>query len=155
MQIELLFLGKTRERYLAAGIEDYLKRLRHYARLSVRVLKEKKMRAARDQEVIAAETEYLLGEISRPSLLVCLDPGGRLISSEEFASLLTSWENQGRRTVSFLLGGPLGLGPAAREAADYTLSLSPMTFTHEMARFLLAEQLYRAYTIKAGEKYHK
>jgi len=86
---------------------------------------------------------------------VVLDPGGRQLSSEEFAGMVENWEGQGRQVVSFIIGGPDGLSPAVIARADLLLSLSRMTFTHEMARLLLLEQLYRAYSIKAGTKYHK
>jgi 23S rRNA (pseudouridine1915-N3)-methyltransferase len=77
------------------------------------------------------------------------------MGSEELAGQIKRWEMQGQKCVSFLIGGPLGFAPSVLAKADLLLSLSPMTFTHEMTRLLLLEQLYRAYTINAGEKYHK
>jgi 23S rRNA (pseudouridine1915-N3)-methyltransferase len=73
----------------------------------------------------------------------------------KLAARIENWEMQGQKKITFVIGGPLGLSPAILEKADLILSLSPMTFTHEMVRLLLLEQLYRACTIKAGEKYHK
>ena len=77
------------------------------------------------------------------------------MSSEDFAAQITSWEMRSQKGVCYLIGGPLGLSDTVRKSCDMLLSLSKMTFTHDMTRLLLVEQLYRAYTIKAGEKYHK
>ncbi|MCF6289571.1 MAG: 23S rRNA (pseudouridine(1915)-N(3))-methyltransferase RlmH [Desulfobacterales bacterium] len=156
MKLELLFLGKTRTPYLAAGIDDFTRRLRHYTRLEIKTIREPRVRKNDpDSRLIEAETKVLLAAVSKNSLVVALDPGGRPLSSEELAGRLTGWEGRGIKTASFLIGGALGLAPSAVKAADLVLSLSAMTFTHEMARLLLVEQLYRAHTIKAGEKYHK
>jgi 23S rRNA (pseudouridine1915-N3)-methyltransferase len=86
---------------------------------------------------------------------IVLDISGKLFSSEELSELITSLENKAVKKVSFIIGGPLGLADAQLKKADLVISLSRMTFTHDMVRLLVLEQLYRAYTIKAGEKYHK
>ena len=156
MRFELLFLGKTKEKYLADGIEDFRNRLSRYAEVDLRVIREKKwssgVEAARIRE---EETKMLLDLCDGPSMVVALDPNGRQITSEGLAELIGQWEEQGRRKVTFVIGGPLGLAPSINQSADVVLSLSPMTFTHEMARLLLIEQLYRACSIRAGSKYHK
>lgn len=159
MKIILPFLGKTKEQYLAAGIDDYAGRLRRYAQLDLSVLKEKKNAAKED----AARQQHEEGQIllgSLPQLggatkVVALVPAGRQLSSEDLADLLSRWEDQGVREIAFLIGGPTGLAPELVQKADYVLSLSRMTFTHEMARLLVLEQLYRAFSIKAGTGYHK
>ena len=84
-----------------------------------------------------------------------LDPAGRTPDSEELAALLTGWEDRGLHTLCFLIGGHLGLHQSVLARADLTLSLSRLTFTHEMTRLILLEQLYRACTIRAGLHYHK
>ncbi len=156
MRFELLFLGKTKEKYLAAGIEDYRKRLSRYAEVEIRTIKEKKWGAREAEEKIKEEeARLLLGHATESTLRVALDPTGRQLNSEEFAELLGNWETQGRRRITFLIGGPLGLADSLRQEADAVLSLSAMTFTHEMARLLLVEQLYRACSIRAGSQYHK
>ena len=155
MRFELLFLGKTRESYLAAGIEDYAGRLKHYVPLDIRVIKEKKSRKGDpDNLQIENESQTLLQNV-QGSYLVCLDRTGIQLDSPGLAAKIAGWEMQGQRTISFVIGGPLGLSSAILSKADLVLSFSAMTFTHEMARLLLLEQLYRACTIKAGEKYHK
>ncbi len=154
MRIELLVVGKTRQDYLAAGIDDYRQRLRPYCPLSVKVVKEKRGRLP-DNARLREEGEKLISLMPKGALLVVLDPGGRQLSSEELALDIGRWRDTGKQLVAFVIGGPLGLSAEVRRRADLTISLSRMTFTHEMARLLFLEQLYRAFTILAGSKYHK
>ena len=156
MQLIFLFLGKTKESYLAAGIDDFSKRLKRYAQVSIKTIKEKKRTAKEvDAKIKEEEGRALIAQIPPSSLVIALEPTGRQITSEELARLLTNWEDQGKRSVTFLIGGPLGLSSKVLDQANMTLSLSKLTFTHEMARLVLLEQLYRAYTIIAGTGYHK
>ena len=155
MRLELLFLGKTKESYLAAGIEDYTRRLSHYLKVEVKTLKEDKIKkGAPDYFLIEKGSEKLLQNV-QGSFLVCLDRTGKQMDSPGLAAQMERWEMQGIKKISFIIGGHLGLSAAILKKADLILSFSPMTFTHEMSRLLLLEQLYRACTIKAGEKYHK
>jgi len=156
LKIVLPFLGKTRERYLAAGIDDFAGRLRHFVQLELPTLKEKKNAAKEDTARLQHEEgRILLGSVSPSARIVALAPAGQQLSSEELADLLCRWEDQGVREIAFLIGGPTGLAAEIVQKADYVLSLSRMTFTHEMARLLLLEQLYRAFSIKVGAGYHK
>lgn len=156
MQLEFLFLGKTKESYLAAGIDDFYKRLSRYAQADIKVIKEKKWSNKESEAKIKEEEgRLLMAGIQQPSFIVALDQTGRQVSSENFAALVTQWEEQGRRCISFVIGGPLGLSANVLHEADMTVSLSKMTFTHELARLILLEQVYRAYAIKAGTGYHK
>ena len=155
MRLEILFLGKTREAYLAAGIDDYTRRLSHYINIEIIIVKEEKPpKGIPDNVIIEKESAKLLRNV-QGSYLVCLDRTGKMLDSTGLAAQLETWETRGLKKVSFIIGGPLGFSAAVLKRADLVLSLSPMTFTHEMARLLLLEQLYRACTIKAGEKYHK
>ena len=156
MQLTFLFLGKTKESYLAAGIDDFSKRLKRYAQVSIKIIKEKKWASKEsDAKIKGEEGETLLANIPPSSFVVALDRTGRQIDSEELATLLTKWEGRGVRSVTFVIGGPLGLADKVLAQANVTLSLSKMTFTHEMARLILLEQLYRAFSINAGTGYHK
>lgn len=155
MLIEVLFLGKTKEDFISAGIEEYLSRLRHYTQIKIRTLKVKGCKNSNEMVLKEQESALLLDNIPAGAYIVALDSRGQLLTSEELAKLVERWEQQGLRKISFIIGGPLGLTQGALRKADLSLSLSPMTFTHDMTRMLLLEQLYRAYTIKAGEKYHK
>jgi 23S rRNA (pseudouridine1915-N3)-methyltransferase len=154
MKHELLFLGKVKDRFLAEGVEEYASRLRHYTSFSITLLKEKGRMRGHGANV-ESEGLMLLQAVPSGALVIALDPRGRQFSSEAFAGLIDEWEMQGVKQVCYLIGGPDGHAPKVLQAADLLLSLSQMTFTHDMTRMLLVEQLYRAYTIKAGEKYHK
>ncbi len=155
MRLELLFLGKTKEKYLAAGIDDYAKRLSRYLKVEIKTLKEGKAKKGAPENLLIEKESEKLMQNSQGSYLVCLDRAGKQMDSLELAKQMERWEMQGIKKISFAIGGHLGLSSAILYKADLVLSFSPMTFTHEMSRLLLLEQLYRACTIKAGEKYHK
>lgn len=155
MKFNILFLGKTKENYLNQAIQDYAGRLRHYLPLEIKVLKSRNAKNDADQVVMAREAKQLLAHTAGASLIVALDPTGDEYTSEELAAALASWEDRGSRTVCFLIGGHLGLDQKVRQRADHIWSLSRLTFTHEMTRFILLEQLYRACSIKSGHNYHK
>jgi 23S rRNA (pseudouridine1915-N3)-methyltransferase len=155
MKFIIPFLGKTRQTYLEQAITDYTKRLRRYVAVDIITVKEKHAKNDSDQVIMNREAELLLSRCSSCSFTVALDPTGKQLTSEELASMLEQWENQGMQTIAFLIGGYLGLDRKVRDRADLTWSLSGLTFTHEMTRFILLEQLYRACSIKAGHNYHK
>jgi 23S rRNA (pseudouridine1915-N3)-methyltransferase len=155
MRLVLLFVGKTRERYIDEGIRDYLERLRRYVATEIVVVKEVKPGKLNDALIREMEATRLLEHCPPGALRVALDPGGRAVDSEELSRLLADWEMRAMKTVAFCIGGFLGLDPALVRGADLSLSLSRLTFTHEMSRLILTEQLYRGHTIKAGHNYHK
>ncbi|CAK8722507.1 23S rRNA (pseudouridine1915-N3)-methyltransferase [Candidatus Electrothrix aarhusensis] len=155
MKITLPFLGKTKEKYLDQAIQDYAGRLRRYLPLEIKVLKSRHAKNDAEQVIMAREAEQLLSHASSASLTVALDPTGREQTSEEIAAALQAWEDRGIQTLCFLIGGHLGLDQQVRRQADQIWSLSRLTFTHEMTRFILLEQLYRACSIKSGHNYHK
>jgi 23S rRNA (pseudouridine1915-N3)-methyltransferase len=103
----------------------------------------------------AAEADALLAKVPPAYALICLDPGGKLLPSEDFAGALAKFRDGGAAGLALLIGGADGLGQAARNKADLALSLGPMTLPHGLARIVLAEQLYRAMTILAGHPYHR
>lgn len=154
MRFLIPFLGKTKESYLEQGIRDYAERLGRYVPVDIKVLKEPGKHEP-DAVLMAREADLLLAQAAGSALTVALDPTGRQHSSEELAVLLRDWEDRGLHTICFLIGGHLGLEERVRRQAGQLWSLSRLTFTHEMSRFILLEQLYRACSIKAGHKYHK
>lgn len=154
MNIDYIFLGQTSESYLHQGIVDFQKRLSRYSQIRIKIVRERKGKLA-DAVRIETEGRDLLEQVEPRSLLVALDRTGRQLDSEMLAGLFRQWQDQNRRTVSFVIGGSLGLSTEVLTTADCVLSLSTMTFTHEMARLILMEQVYRAFTILAGTKYHK
>ncbi|MCI5140261.1 MAG: 23S rRNA (pseudouridine(1915)-N(3))-methyltransferase RlmH [Candidatus Electrothrix sp. ATG1] len=154
MKILIPFIGKTKEKYLDQAIQDYTGRLQRYLPVEIKVLKSRFGKNDADRVIMAREAEQLLPHAASASLTVALDPAGREQTSEEVAAALRSWEDRGVQTLCFLIGGHLGLDEKVRQQADQIWSLSRLTFTHEMTRFILLEQLYRACSIKAGHNYH-
>ena len=152
---ELLLLGKTKDSYLAEGIAEFAGRLQHYTRVSVKQVQHKKKSQWSEEQEREEDSRLLLSHVPAGALKVVLDFRGRQFTSEGLAELIGQWEQQGVKQVSWLIGGPLGHSRMLMDKADLLLSLSRMTFTHDMTRLFLLEQLYRAHTIKAGEKYHK
>jgi len=155
MRFLIPLIGKTREPYLDAGIRDYANRLNHFVPVILPVLRERHGRREPDEAIKAAEAAQLLEQAAVANLCVALDPGGISHDSHELAGLLTQWDERGIGVVCFLIGGHLGLHPSVLARANLVMSLSRLTFTHEMTRLVLLEQLYRACTIRAGQKYHK
>ncbi|HMK57026.1 MAG TPA: 23S rRNA (pseudouridine(1915)-N(3))-methyltransferase RlmH [Dissulfurispiraceae bacterium] len=144
MKIKIVWVGKTKEHCLAEGIERYLKFLAPMAQVSVVEVREE--RGRRKEAALAGEEAKILRQTADYYLL---DERGREFSSVGFAQFL-----QGRDAVDFVLGGPFGVSAAIREKAAGMIALSKMTLTHEMARLLLLEQLFRAHTILRGKEYH-
>lgn len=156
MQLVVISPGKTKQGYLASAIADFQKRLNNF--MPCRVIWTRATAAGTkmpDRQILEQEGRGLLAKVEMPTLLVALDRSGTQYSSEELAALLEKWEGEGRRSITFLIGGHLGLADQVIDRADVRLSFSKMTFTHEMARLLLLEQLYRACTIRRGTGYHK
>lgn len=154
MKFVFLFLGKTREKYLDAGIRDFTKRLERFVSVEIVILKEKSSKKLPQDVLKKNEAEQLLERCHNSSFIVALDPAGKEIDSEALADHVLKWEENGFRDVHFVIGGHYGLHNDILQKADFVLSLSKMTFTHEMTRLILMEQLYRGCMIKAGRNYH-
>ena len=158
MKIRIVAVGKLKEKYLREGVAEYEKRLAPFASVELRETREEYMAEnpseAQRQQTLAKEGERLLRLVPERSFLIVLDVKGKLLSSEVLAKELASLALQGQSDLTFLIGGAFGLSQAVRERADLRISFSPMTFTHQMVRLLLYEQIYRAFKINRGEKYH-
>lgn len=158
MKITVVCAGKIKEKYLTAGIAEFMKRLKPFAQVEIREVHEEKMpdapSPAEKEQVLIKEGEKLLKLVPEGSFLFVLDVFGREKSSEELAAAIDKLGLNGRSSITFLIGGAFGLSPEVRKAADELLSFSRMTFTHQMVRLLLVEQIYRAFKINRGEKYH-
>lgn len=156
MHIEIFCIGENKIPYLREGEADYLARLSRYCKVRFFCLSGTKMVSSLSPSMIRKrDWEILKNAMPNRKWCVVLDVKGHGYSSEEFAEILQKWQSQGISTVSFAIGGPFGLGESALKEADVVLSLSKMTFPHELVRLILLEQLYRAFTILRGEKYHK
>lgn len=158
MKITIVTAGKIKEKYLTAGINEFLKRLGPFANVKIVEINEEKMKdnpsEAEKQQTLQHEGQRLLRQVPEGSYLFVLDVYGQQLSSEKLAAKLDSLALQGRSNITFLIGGAFGLSEEVRQAADFRLSFSPMTFTHQMIRLLLVEQIYRCFKINRGEKYH-
>ena len=144
MKIHLVFVGKTRELYLREGIEDFLGRLRRYVQVEVKTVRSERLtRESQATMVVAAESEKVAAAVPRDAHFIVLDRQGKQMSSEGLAHWWQTLERAGCRKLCFAVGGVLGFSNELR------------TYTHEMSRLVLLEQLYRACTIMRGEKYHK
>lgn len=152
MKLSLLVIGKTKQPFVREGLLHYAERLRHYAPFEIVELPEAAVRGAtppRDDEA-----RRLVEKLPRGAFVVALDEHGKAFSSAALARLIEERRNAATQAMAFLVGGPYGHGEAVRRRADLTLSLSLMTFPHDLVRLLFAEQLYRAHTILRGEPYH-
>jgi len=155
MRLEVLLLNKTKEPYLQEGIRDYQTRLKRFNPIELVEIKVKKLSTRSDSEIKNFESTLIDKRASEGSYRIVLDSRGQQLSSKKFASFLADLERKSVQTASFIIGGPLGLADDQLRKADYILSLSSMTYTHDMTRLILLEQIYRAFTIKAGTRYHK
>jgi 23S rRNA (pseudouridine1915-N3)-methyltransferase len=147
-------VGKPRDRHLAAAIAEYETRAARYWPLSLAEVREASARGLSPAETKRREGERLLERVPAGALVVACDERGDRLTSAEFAALLVQTRDAAR-DVAFVLGGAFGLDDAVRRAASRSLQLAPWTLPHELARLVLAEQLYRAGTIARGEPYHK
>jgi len=153
MRLRVIWTGKTKDAQLRALSEDYLQRLTRFVRCEITELRETK--GGTGNAGIEKDSKRIRDALHEGTVTVLLDPDGEQWTSPQLAAQVQRWHNEGTREVSFVIGGPLGVSPDLSMAADKRWSLSRLTLTHEMARVLLLEQLYRAYTIIHGLPYQK
>ncbi len=159
-RVDIIAVGRIRERYLTEGIQEYRKRLSPFARVGIIEVRDEggpslKVPPSRVREVLRLEGESIRGRIAPGSHVIALDRKGKTFSSREFSRYLAEQAGRGRSRLTFLIGGSLGLDPSLLREADLTLSFSSLTFPHQLFRLLLLEQLYRAFSIMQGHPYHK
>ena len=159
MNINVICIGKLKERYWTEAVAEYAKRLGSYCTLEITELKEARLpdRAGEAEEaaVKKAEGESILKHIGKETYVITLEVKGKKLSSEALAEKVAKLSLDGKSSVAFVIGGSLGLDKAVSERADFKLSFSDMTFPHQMMRVILLEQVYRAFKINRGETYHK
>ena len=153
MRLRLIWVGKTKNEHARALVEDYVGRLSRFCRTEVTELREGA--GAGDRAVLEEEARRIAGALAPGALTVLLDVEGRQFSSHELAARLEGWLDGGPKEIAFVVGGHLGVTEEIRSRADVRWSLSRLTLTHEMARVVAAEQLYRAFTIVRGLPYQK
>lgn len=150
MRFRFVWVGKTKDKNWRALKEDYLQRLSHFVKFEITEIKD-----IAAQDSLEIESKRILENVNQSSFVCLLDVKGRSISSHELAAELEKWQNRGLKEIVFVIGGAKGVSSEVVEKANYSLSLSFLTLTHEMARVVLVEQLYRAFTIIKGFPYQK
>ncbi|HLN61862.1 MAG TPA: 23S rRNA (pseudouridine(1915)-N(3))-methyltransferase RlmH [Symbiobacteriaceae bacterium] len=159
MRIRIILVGKIKEKYLLAGIEEYLKRLGPLAKVEITYLADEPTpdgaSPAQEMQVKMKEGERILAQLDPGQFVIAMDLRGETVSSEELAAFLAERALRGQPNLTFVIGGSLGLAPQVLQRADYKLSLGRMTFLHQMVPLILLEQIYRGFKINRGEPYHK
>lgn len=158
MQINIIYVGNIKDSYLAEAVSEYEKRLGAFCKVSATELKEEKVKdgasMAEINEAIRREGERILAALPQKSFKIAMCIEGKQLSSEEFAATIEKTKNV-HSQITFIIGGAFGLSENVKSICDMRMSMSKMTFTHRMARVLLMEQIYRAFSIISGGKYHK
>ena len=158
-KVTILCVGKLKERFSMDAAAEYSKRLGRFCKLELLELPEERLpeapSPAQIDAALAKEAAAIRSKLPAPALLIALCVEGQMRSSEELSRQMTDWAAQGISHLVFLIGGSFGLHPSIKVQAAERLSMSPMTFPHHLARVMLLEQIYRAYQIGAGSKYHK
>ncbi|MFK7936529.1 MAG: 23S rRNA (pseudouridine(1915)-N(3))-methyltransferase RlmH [Saprospiraceae bacterium] len=155
MKIELLVIGKTSFPYLKEGIEIYQKRLKHYVPFTLTVLPDvKNARKMRAEELKRKEGELILKKLSPTDQLYLFDERGKAFTSVKFSQFLERQMQSSHKRLVFVVGGAFGFSDAVYQRANGKITLSAMTFSHQMIRLFIVEQVYRAMTIMRGEPYH-
>ena len=150
MKFRFIWIGKTKDKHWKALQEEYLKRLSRFVKCEIAEIRD-----SAPHETPEIEGKRIAEMLNPKTFAVLLDVSGHKVSSHQLSAEIERWQNAGLKEVSFIIGGFAGVSSEIREKADYLLSLSFLTFTHEMARVVLLEQLYRGYSILKGFPYQK
>ncbi|MNJ84125.1 Ribosomal RNA large subunit methyltransferase H [compost metagenome] len=155
MQVTLLCIGKTGKKFLEEGEQEYLKRLRHYISFQLQIIPDiKQAKSLSEAQIKQKEGELILEKVGISDSLILLDERGKEFSSMAFSQYLQEQFNRGGKHLYFVIGGPYGFSDAVYQRANGKISLSQMTFSHQMIRLFFIEQVYRAMTILRNEPYH-
>ncbi len=156
MKIKVIALGKIKEKFLKDGIDEFLKRLTPYASLEIIELNPIEIKDENlTQKALDEEGVNILSHIKDNSFVITMEIQGKQLSSEEFAQKINEVIKSGVSELVFVIGSSCGISKKVSQRADFKLSMSKMTFLHQFARLILVEQIYRAFKILKGEKYHK
>ena len=158
-KVTILCVGKLKEKFYTDAVAEYTKRLGRFCKLEIVELTEERLpegpSPAQIGAALAKEADAIRGKLPASACVIAMCVEGKTRSSEELARLMADSASRGGSHLVFLIGGSFGLHPSVKEKAQLRLSMSPMTFPHHLARVMLLEQIYRAYQINAGSKYHK
>ena len=157
-KVTILCVGKLKEKFYTDAAAEYVKRLSRFCKLEIMELPEERLpedpSPAQVEAALAKEADAIRSKLPPSAFLIAMCVEGKLRSSEALARLMADSANRGGSHLVFLIGGSFGLHPSVKALADERLSMSPMTFPHHLARVMLLEQVYRAYQINAGSRYH-
>ncbi len=154
MKIRFIFTGKTKFDYINAGIQDYFSRLKRYTKTEIQIVPDlKNTRNMSEKKQTEQESKLLMKVIHPSELVILLDEKGKKFNSMEFSGFLNKKMMEGR-DICMVVGGAYGFSDEIMQKGDVKISLSPMTFSHQMVRLILVEQVYRAFTILRSEPYH-
>lgn len=155
MKISVICIGKTNHSFIKEGLEVYLKRIPHYVNFEwIEIPDIKNVQKYTELQIKENEAQALLKVLPKYDLVILLDEKGKEYSSQQFAGFFQAQMNKSIKNCVLIIGGAYGFAEAIYNKAQYTIALSKMTFTHQMVRLILAEQIYRAHTIIANEQYH-
>jgi len=155
MTIKLLAIGKTDNKNIQSLIDDYQKRLGHYIKFNLEIIPDlKKVKHLSEEQQKQKEGDLILSKVSNTDVLILLDENGKQMDSVGFSTYLQKHMNSGIKQLVFVIGGPYGFSQDVYNKAQGKLSLSKMTFSHQMVRLFFVEQLYRGFTILRNEPYH-
>lgn len=155
MKISLICIGKTDDKFIQEGVDKYLKRLKHYINFNIVVIPDvKNVKNMSQTQQMEKEAELFLKQLGNGDMLILLDEHGKELRSIEFADYLEHKMVTSVQHMIFLIGGPYGFADAIKSRSNHSISLSKMTFSHQMIRLFFVEQVYRAFSIMKGEPYH-
>ena len=155
MKIKLIIVGKTNAKYLLEGEKEYENRLKHYTKFEQIIITDVKQSGKlSENEIKNIEGQLILGKLEKSDHVILLDDKGKSFSSIQFSDFLQKKMNSSLKSLVFVVGGPFGFSDDVYQRANSKLSLSKMTFSHQMVRLIFKEQLYRGFSILRGEKYH-
>jgi 23S rRNA (pseudouridine1915-N3)-methyltransferase len=155
VKLTIVCMGRTREHFIHEGIGKYMRYLKHYVDVEIKELKEEKIHDLKDAPLIRKkEAERIFKTISKNVFIAAMDERGQAFTSHEFATVINRMQESGVKEIAFVIGGAMGLDESILAKANKNIALSSWTMTHEMARLVLLEQLYRAFTIITGKTYH-
>ncbi|MFM9320320.1 23S rRNA (pseudouridine(1915)-N(3))-methyltransferase RlmH [Streptococcus sp. ST16] len=159
MKIKIITVGKLKEKYLKDGIAEYTKRISRFAKLEMIELADEKTpdkaSELENQKILETEGARILSKVGERDFVVVLAIEGKTFSSEDFSKQLEQASIKGYSTLSFIIGGSLGLAPIVKNRANLSVSFGRLTLPHQLMRLVLFEQIYRAFTIQQGSPYHK
>ncbi|WP_195215737.1 23S rRNA (pseudouridine(1915)-N(3))-methyltransferase RlmH [Streptococcus oralis] len=159
MKIKIVTVGKLKEKYLKDGIAEYTKRISRFAKLEMIELADEKTpdkaSELENQKILETEGARILSKVGERDFVVVLAIEGKTFSSEDFSKQLEQASIKGYSTLTFIIGGSLGLAPIVKNRANLSVSFGRLTLPHQLMRLVLVEQIYRAFTIQQGSPYHK